>query len=58
MGNPIEPKRDNSKKVIPKMDRINRAKQFIAFDPLKGFQEALREKEMSKEQEGDVGDKL
>ena len=55
MGNHIEPKKDNSKEVIPKMDRTNRAKQFIAFDPLKGYQE---EKELSKEQEGDVGDEL
>jgi hypothetical protein len=51
VGNHIEPKKDNSKEVIPKMDRTNRAKQFIAFDPLKGYQEALREKELSKEQE-------
>ena len=29
----------------PKMDRINRAKQFMPFDALKGFKEALREKE-------------
>ena len=58
MGNHIEPKKDNSKEVIPKMDRTNRAKQFIAFDPLKGYQEALREKELSKEQDGDVGDEL
>ena len=29
----------------PKMDRLNRAKQFMPFDALKGFQEALREKE-------------
>lgn len=29
----------------PKMNRMNRAKQFMPFDALKGFQEALREKE-------------
>ena len=27
------------------MDRARRAKIFMPFDPLKGFQEALREKE-------------
>ncbi len=27
------------------MSRMNRAKQFMPFDALKGFQEALREKE-------------
>ena len=32
-------------KVYPKMDRSNRAKQFMPFDALKGFREALREKE-------------
>ena len=29
----------------PRMSRAQRAKIFIPFDPLKGFQEALREKE-------------
>ena len=29
----------------PKMDRINRAKQFMPFDALKGFREALAKKE-------------
>ncbi len=33
------------KKVHPKMDRENRAKQFMPFDALKGFREALEEKE-------------
>ena len=28
-----------------KMSRMNRAKQFMPFDALKGFREALREKE-------------
>lgn len=32
-------------KIQPKMDRGNRAKQFMPFDALKGFQEALRERE-------------
>ncbi len=32
-------------KVHPKMDRENRAKQFMPFDALKGFREALAEKE-------------
>lgn len=31
--------------IHPKMDQSNRAKQFMPFDALKGFQEALREKE-------------
>lgn len=29
----------------PKMDRADRAKQFMPFDAVKGLQEALREKE-------------
>lgn len=29
----------------PKMSMSNRAKQFVPFDALKGFQEALRKKE-------------
>lgn len=32
-------------KTHPKMDRSNRAKQFMPFDALKGFREALAEKE-------------
>lgn len=32
-------------RIRPKMDRADRAKQFMPFDALKGFQEALREKE-------------
>ena len=32
-------------KVYPKMDRSNRAKQFMPFAALKGYEEALREKE-------------
>lgn len=33
------------KNIHPKMDRENRAKQFMPFDALKGFREALEEKE-------------
>ena len=32
-------------KVHPRMERSNRAKQFMPFDALKGFREALEEKE-------------
>lgn len=32
-------------KKYPKMDRLNRAKQFMPFDSLKGFREALAQKE-------------
>ena len=38
-------KNSGTKAVRPKMDRADRAKQFMPFDALKGFQEALREKE-------------
>lgn len=31
--------------LYPKMDRASRAKQFMPFDALKGFREALMEKE-------------
>ena len=31
--------------VRPKMDRAERAKQFMPFAALKGYQEALRKKE-------------
>lgn len=31
--------------IHPKMDRASRAKQFMPFDALKGFREALAEKE-------------
>lgn len=34
-----------------KMDKANRAKQFMPFDALTGFREALREKERSIETE-------
>ena len=32
-------------KIRPKMERSSRAKQFMPFDALKGFREALAEKE-------------
>lgn len=35
----------NNKNIHPKMDRENRAKQFMPFDALKGFREALEERE-------------
>jgi len=38
---------NNLKKIYPKMDRVKRAKQFMPFDALKGFREALAEKEKS-----------
>lgn len=31
--------------IRAKMDRADRAKQFMPFDPLKGFREALHDKE-------------
>ena len=50
----------------PKMDRAERAKQFIPFDALKGFREALAEKEritiprkeLSKDWEAELDEKL
>lgn len=50
----------------PKMDRKNRAKQFMPFDALKGFREALAEKEqvivpkreLSEEQKAELNEKL
>lgn len=52
--------------IHPKMDRSNRAKQFMPFDALKGFREALEEKEriivpkreLSEEQKAELDDKL
>lgn len=38
-------------KIHPKMDRSSRAKQFMPFDALKGFREALAEKERAVEVE-------
>lgn len=39
--------------IHPKMDRLNRAKQFMPFDALKGFREALEEKEREAEAEAE-----
>ena len=52
--------------IYPKMDRENRAKQFMPFDALKGFREALAEKEkivvprrdLSEEQKEELDHKL
>lgn len=38
----------------PKMDRADRAKQFMPFDALKGFREALAEKERLVELQKDL----
>lgn len=38
---------NSSKNIHTPMDRANRAKQFMPFDALKGFREALAEKEKS-----------
>lgn len=53
-------------KIYPKMDRRNRAKQFMPFEALKGFREALIEKEriivpkreLSEEQKAELDFKL
>ena len=53
-------------KTRPKMDRGSRAKQFMPFDALKGFREALIEKEklydtkkeLSEEQNDEINRKL
>lgn len=52
--------------VRPKMNRSNRAKQFMPFDALKGFREALAEKEriivpkkeLSEERKSELNEKL
>ena len=36
------------------VNRVSRAKQFLPFDALKGFQEALREKEVEYEEYMDL----
>ena len=41
-------------KIHPKMERSNRAKQFMPFDALKGFRETLLEKEQSIMMEQDL----
>ena len=38
------------------ISRADRAKQFLAFDALKGLHEALRQKEIEHEQKVDNGD--
>ncbi len=43
-------------KIHPKMDRENRAKQFMPFDALKGFREALAEKERLTVEKGDLAE--
>ncbi len=53
-------------KIHPKMDQSNRAKQFMPFDALRGFREALAEKEriivpkreLSEEQKAKLDNKL
>lgn len=52
--------------LYPKMDRSNRAKQFMPFDALKGLREALLEmeriivskRELSEEQKDEIDKKL
>ena len=38
------------------MDRVSRAKQFLPFDALKGFSEALREKEIEYEERKELSE--
>lgn len=45
MENKKEDRNFSVKKSHPKMPRGERAKQFMPFDALKGFREALREVE-------------
>ena len=40
----------NRKRLRPRMSNADRAKIFVPFDPLKGFQEALRQKEREAEE--------
>ena len=42
----------------PKMDRADRAKQFMPFDALKGFREALAEKERLIEEQRENGQRI
>ncbi len=44
---------NSSFKKYPPMDRLNRAKQFMPFDALRGFREALAEKERIIEMAGE-----
>ena len=47
---------ENSKNTRPKMDRGNRAKQFMPFDALKGFREALEKMEQPEPQRRELID--
>ena len=38
------------------VNRVSRAKQFLPFDALKGFQEALREKEVEYEEKRELSE--
>lgn len=57
---------NNMRNVHIKMDKSNRAKQFMPFDALTGFREALREKErikverkeLSEEKKEEIGYRL
>ncbi len=40
------------------VNRVSRAKQFLPFDALKGFQEALREKEVEYEEKKDLSEEI
>lgn len=40
------------------MNKVARAKQFLPFDALKGFQEALREKEIEYEEKRELSEEV
>ena len=40
------------------MNKVARAKQFLPFDALKGFQEALREKEIENEKKRELSEEV
>ncbi len=40
------------------ISRADRAKQFLSFDALKGFSEALREKEIEYEEKKELSEEL
>ena len=40
------------------VSRVSRAKQFLPFDALKGFQEALREKEIEYEEKRELSEEV
>lgn len=46
----------NDRFVYEKMDKANRAKQFMPFDALTGLREALREKEKLREVRKDLSE--